>query len=540
MRLFLALVLALGLIIRGLNLSTVPPEAFGDELDVGYQAYSLLATGRDLYGQPLPVLLHSLSEWRLPLVVYYTVPSIALFGLTEVGVRLPEVVSGGLAAIVIFAWCYYLTRHRLLALISAILVTILPWHFLYSRMAAFGVVTQINFLLLGTLAFLRRRPVPAALFFAASAYVYGTSLVFVPLWLVAMWLMARRPIVTLTVVLVILTAPLTYHTIFGSAAARFNHLSVFSAPEVQQDIIAYRTRHPGFAGRLFYNRPVVYSRVLLRNYLLAFSPEFLFLRGDPVYRHSLQIVGGVYPVLAPFILTGLYLLARRRHYLPLAWLAIAPLPAALTLDGGYHATRLFLMLPPLVLAASLGIAAGISWIRRSKVGLLAMAAMATIGLFSLARVSYYYYHDYPVVSWRWWQIGYKQMFTEVARLDPQFSRVFVNNTFEPALVRFLFWTRFPPADFHSLFSLDQPVPEIMPGYDGFSLGSKYFFGQFSPSSQKVGISKALLPGALYLISQRDDVGGDWDWRLNPPDNVVVHATAVTPDGLPLLYLVSRR
>ena len=102
MGLLLSLIVVLSGFLRIPFLNTVPPELFGDELDVGYQAFSLLHTGKDLYNQTLPVMVHSLSEWRLPLIVYQTIPTIKLFGLNEWGVRLPEAIFGILAIPLIF------------------------------------------------------------------------------------------------------------------------------------------------------------------------------------------------------------------------------------------------------------------------------------------------------------------------------------------------------------------------------------------------------------------------------------------------------
>jgi len=49
--LFLLLILFLATFLRFWQLDVVPPELFGDELDIGYHAYSLLKTGKDYYGQ---------------------------------------------------------------------------------------------------------------------------------------------------------------------------------------------------------------------------------------------------------------------------------------------------------------------------------------------------------------------------------------------------------------------------------------------------------------------------------------------------------
>src|SRR3990172_13232877 len=99
---FVSIILALSLLLRVGLLDKVPAELFGDEIDVGYQAYSLLKTGKDLYGQVLPTYIHSLSEWRAPLLMYATVPTIALFGPNEWGVRLPEAIFGSIAPLILF------------------------------------------------------------------------------------------------------------------------------------------------------------------------------------------------------------------------------------------------------------------------------------------------------------------------------------------------------------------------------------------------------------------------------------------------------
>src|SRR3989344_4924231 len=81
-------------ILRLWKISEVPVSLFGDELDVGYQAYSILKTGRDYYGNFMPIHFHSLAEWRTPLYLYSSVPTIAIFGVSAYGVRLPAAIFG--------------------------------------------------------------------------------------------------------------------------------------------------------------------------------------------------------------------------------------------------------------------------------------------------------------------------------------------------------------------------------------------------------------------------------------------------------------
>src|SRR3989344_2294136 len=176
---FLLTILFLAAFLRVWGLDKVPPELFGDELDVGYHAYSLLHTGRDYQGQFLPTYIHSFSEWRAPLLMYATVPSVAIFGLNEWGVRLPAAVAGVLSVYLLYIIVSELskrytpsTNHNSLGLIAAFLLAISPWHLQYSR-AAFEASLLLTLILSAVLFFFRalRRPfflTLSAIFFALT------------------------------------------------------------------------------------------------------------------------------------------------------------------------------------------------------------------------------------------------------------------------------------------------------------------------------------------------------------------------------------
>ena len=187
-------------------------------------------------------------------------------------------------------------------------------------------------------------------------------------------------------------------------------------------------------------------------------------------------------------------------------------------------------MPPLAVATGTGIA--YIWHHRRFVALIAIF----LCLLQFIWVGYYYWTYYPRLSQRWWQVGFQNAFIKLSEISPQYSRVFINNTYEPSLIRFLFWAKYPPQKFHHQFTADQPQNNIVSNYNGFSLDGKYFFGNFN----KPNWTESLLPNSLYVISQRDNVGGDWDWRTSPPDNVRVLFTSTTWDDSPIFYLVTRK
>src|SRR3989344_1271339 len=90
----LIVILLFAAFLRFWKINEVPVSLFGDELDVGYQAYSILKTGKDYSGNFWPLHFHSLAEWRTPLYLYSSVPTVALFGISPLGVRLPAALFG--------------------------------------------------------------------------------------------------------------------------------------------------------------------------------------------------------------------------------------------------------------------------------------------------------------------------------------------------------------------------------------------------------------------------------------------------------------
>ncbi|MEK7154701.1 MAG: glycosyltransferase family 39 protein [Patescibacteria group bacterium] len=522
-----SIILALSLFLRVSLLNVVPPELFGDEIDVGYQAYSLLKTGKDLYGQILPTYIHSLSEWRAPLLMYATVPTVAAFGSNEWGVRLPSAIFGSLAPIILFLLVTETFKNWKLkiGICASIALAVMPWHVWYSR-AAFETVLMLDLTMLGTLLFLKKRFSLGLLFLALAMYTYSTATLFIPLWILFLHFFTRtRPKILSLVLLAVILTPLIFNTISGRASARFELLSVFNSSDIFKN--QQLRKDDTFLPIIWHNKFEYSARAFLNNYLRAFSTDFLFIRGDPVFRHSPQVTGQLLPLSAPFVVLGLWYLAKRKQWLWFVWLLLAPLPAALTADGGYHATRLFFMIPPLAVAMGAG------FLQLPKSLGYFLLLLLTI---NFIWVGHYYVVHYPKDASVWWHVGYKDVLTKLANISPDYSRVFINNTYEPSLERFLFWTKYSPALFHKSFIIDKPQAEVVPNYNGFTLDGKYYFGNFS----KTDYRSYLIPGSLYLISQRDNVDGDWDWRVSPPDNITVLATSTNLSNQPLFYLITRK
>ena len=95
----------------------------------------------------------------------------------------------------------------------------------------------------------------------------------------------------------------------------------------------------------------------------------------------------------------------------------------------------------------------------------------------MARFLHSYFVVWPRESWRAWQYGFKQVGTYLRANSDKYQRVLMNNTYEPMLPRFLFWYGYDMGQFQRTFEDDKHIGDIYPGFNGFKLGDKFYFGE---------------------------------------------------------------
>src|SRR3989344_289927 len=125
-KLILISLLLFGLGLRVFHLDLRPLGFSWDEAALGYNAYSLLKTGRDEHGQAAPIVFKSFGDFKPGLYIYFAVPSVALLGLSEFSTRLPSALFGTLSIALVYILARLLLS-RSAATYSALLLAINPW-----------------------------------------------------------------------------------------------------------------------------------------------------------------------------------------------------------------------------------------------------------------------------------------------------------------------------------------------------------------------------------------------------------------------------
>lgn len=571
-KLILIAILLLAAVLRLWKITDIPVSLFGDELDVGYHAYSILKTGKDYSGNLLPLHFQSLAEWRTPLYLYTVVPTVALFGISPLGVRLPAVIFG-----ILGIWGIYLLTNELVkkklgiwdlkfGILPALFLALSPWHIQYSR-AAFEVTQLLAFLIFGLYFFFRSFDEGKYLWISVALLVltpliYSTAKLFTPLLLVFLFVVWRKNIFEISkrhlfyalAAGFVLGGLTSYATLFSGGGQRFGYIGVFTDPALEPKIGAARQLDsdvrgdtasglkPSFSDRFFHNKFEFWKENISDNYLQALSTDFLFIEGDPNPRHSPGGIGQFYKIEFFALLAGIALFfagkeSRKSKLLVSFWVLAGIIPSSLTRDGGNHATRLILILPPLVFLIAYGINKGLL-LFKGKWRVLVGFGYAGLLLLSFIFYQHYYLVHYPWETEQWWHAGFEESIKSVKELEDDYERVIITMADEPAWIFFAGWYEYPPEKWQTEFPIGND--EVVDGFGKISHTGKFYFGPVQKNIGIHGLHQYLGEDDLYLASAKE-VAEDLVREPNkkPAGLELVRAISY-PSGEPAFYLFDKQ
>ena len=283
-KILLALIILVALILRLWLLGNVPPSPDWDEAALGWNAYSIMQTGKDEYGKNLPVILRSFDDYKPALYAYLIITFIDIFGLTTFSVRLPGAIFGIIAVIA----TYFLVKELFdkqkykehVSLLSAFFLAISPWHLQFSRIA-FEAQVGLSMNILSILFFLkgfknRLFLIPGVVFASASIYVYQSEKVYLPILFVVLGLIFFKEILKIpkiwlfgTIILgLILITPMIHGLISDkNALFRAKGVSVFSDQTkfLMKNAQKYAEdkKNNDFLGIIVDNRRIEYTKAII-------------------------------------------------------------------------------------------------------------------------------------------------------------------------------------------------------------------------------------------------------------------------------------
>ncbi len=452
------LVFLLGLILRLYQVPAVPPSLSWDEVSIGYNAYSILKTGRDEHGTRFPLAAFAAYGDYKPVVpIYLTVPSIAVFGLNEFAVRLPSIVAGALTVPVVYGIVSELLPGlHWVSLLSSFVLAVSPWHVNLSR-AGFEANIATFFISVGVWLVLRARTSPKLwvycwLPFVLAINTFNSARYFSPILVIGLfifcWGQIKKNIKIFVLgigIACIFAAPLVPYLLSKEARLRFNEVNIFSDVKVVETANA-RTAADGntWWANVLHNRRVGYAREYFVHFFDNLEPRFLFIRGDGNPKFSIQDVGQLYLIEFPFLLLGIFGLFRfypRVASLLLFWLIASIIPAAVARETP-HALRIENSLPTWHIFIAFGIYSLIQMSKRYKK--LLIAVISVLYLFSVSYYLHNYYGYYPVEYSGEWQYGYREAIRFVMPVKDTYKRVVMTDSIGRPYMYTLFYGVYDP------------------------------------------------------------------------------------------------
>lgn len=375
-RFLLPAILLLALFLRVAWLDKYPVGFTQDEAGLGYDAYSLLKTGKDMWGTTLPLTLRSFGDYKLPLYSYLAIPSVYIFGLSEFAVRLPGAILGTLAILASYLMVKKLSENENLAIYSALFLTLSPWHISLSR-GAFEANLSTFFIPLGVWAFMKGLSNPkwmgvSALSFGLTLFAYHPARIFTPLIVTALVFINKKKFFEgfvkyrLSVFVFLSFLGVSLFTAFwGGAATRGADLAIFNPTDNWASVSDRRYEGvmeglPDVVSRIFSNKLTYVLKTFTQNYLIYVSPSFLFIQGAGEWTYGMISGRGVLYLFDIVLLTAAVIaIVKRKSFkgvgFILLWIVLAPIPAALTKGSGYAANRAAVLIPAIQILSAYGL-----------------------------------------------------------------------------------------------------------------------------------------------------------------------------------------
>lgn len=489
-KIILIVILLIAAFFRFYLLNNVPPSASLDEASIGWNAFSIIQTGKDEYGSKFPILLRAYDDYRPALYVYTVIPFIKIFGLDVLSVRLPSVI---LSLLTVFA-TYFLTKEIFkkqkffnpehIALASAFLLAISPWHIYISRLGH-EVNLAFSSFIFALLFFTRRNIYLSALFFVISFISYQTEKLFIPVLLLGILviyykelLKFEKQILISIIFSLIILFPFVKETFSPNALIRLKGTNTFELNKsryIDQTLLLEKAAAgKDYIGEFIYNRRLVTVQIFSENYLSHFNPVWLFTNalGD---WHKIPGIGLLYIWEFPLILLGIYVFIRfdfdkKNKALIFLWFLISPLAASIATDTP-HALRTLVFIPTWQIFSSLGFVYLLSLFKNSKNKNIFIGMCSFILFLTISSLYRQYFYVFPKTQSDSFQYALSKVIPYAVKNKDQYKKiVFTNNVnLSQSYMFFLFYTKYDPKLYQSQGGT------VSGGFDAIHKFGKYEF-----------------------------------------------------------------
>lgn len=420
------LLLIFNLFIRIYKIDANPSVISHDEVYYMTEAKTILLNFSDPSGEWSPLSLTSanplyaeLPGFIMSFMTFFT------FNNPLLAAKITHIILTTGLCFILGGLAYSLTKSNKFAFITILIATLNPWLFQFSRMG-FDSIFSLFFYFLGILIYIRNKNykklwalIP---FFIGFFQYQGLKIIFVPLILftvIYVYFQEESNINFdktyfrsfykksnfiygfITIIFALMLFSITILRLQTQKAADRTKDIIFS-DETYNTTNVFKQRQQAIDtsyNKYYINKFTVISERFLNQYLESFSPQQLFLKGEPL-RNPFSVFnhGMFYLIDLPLILYGLFMMlkeekTKKSAVFLFSLIMIAPLPSAINATGIWIMFRSSLMIPVFVILSSYGVYK--LWENLPK---LLFVALITTYFILVSRFFFFYFHTYPILG----------------------------------------------------------------------------------------------------------------------------------------------
>lgn len=471
-KLIIILILIVATIIRLFGLNTLP-SLNPDEAALGYNAYSLLKTGKDEHGASWPLHFKSFGDYKPGGYVYLAMPFIKSFGLNPLAIRLPNLILSVLTIFILFKTVSILTLNFRLSCLSALVLTLSPWHIHFSR-GAWESNTALFFILLGVYLFfcLKKNLVSSYLFlsltsFVASLYIYHSARLISPLLVlflfISNWKLIisnLKKIIIVCTLAAVLTLPVAISFMNSGGTTRLGGVGLTAdyGPIARAEELLNQHGNTQLTNRVTHNKRLLYVLSWAQKYTSHFDLNFLFINGDEVPRSKSPDMGQLYLIELPFLILGIVYLFKTKSLKPLSlitvtWLLVAPVPSSLTFQAPSALRALSMTIPLSIIIAS-GTYYFFDLTKKYFPHNLFL-----ISIFYIYSVYYFinaYFIHAPKRFPFAWNTGFSEIVPYLESQKDKYQDIYFTDKYDQPYILYLFFAKYPPQKIQAQIELTPP------------------------------------------------------------------------------------